>query len=95
MLDGNKEMADILKGITDEATAKAAAPKLKAVVSKIKAFGEQMATFAEPSEALKKRMTAEYFPAMQQAQAAMMEQMKRLEAKPELLALIKDSLPSE
>jgi undecaprenyl pyrophosphate synthase len=94
VIDGNRQFADLLTSITDVETARAAAPKLQATVDSLKAAGEKMETFAEPTEAMKKRMDEEFTPAMAEAQNRITAQMERLEQLPEAMAVIDPILAS-
>ena len=94
VIDGNKQFADLLTSITDVESARAAAPKLQAAINSLKAAGEKMETFAEPTEAMKKRMDTEFTPAMAEAQTRITAQMERLEQLPEAMAVIEPILAS-
>ncbi len=94
VIDGNREMAELLKGIKDVETATAAAPKLQAAIDRLKAAGKQMETFAEPTEAMKERMAKEFDPAMAEAQGVTQTEAERLGAMPEVMAIIGPVLAS-
>lgn len=87
-----REMSAILTSVTDEASAKAAVPKIEAVRTKMRDCAKRAKTVRMPDAATEKRLnesmlavTAEVMPSMAASQA-------RLAAHPELMAIIGPAL---
>jgi len=60
MIDKVKEITAVMKGITDQASAKAAAPKLKTLGEELKALGEQAQKMKQPSPEEEKKLKEKY-----------------------------------
>ncbi|HSI36616.1 MAG: hypothetical protein ACAI43_03590 [Phycisphaerae bacterium] len=60
MIDKIKEITSVMKGITDQASAKAAAPKLKTLGEELKAMGEQAQKMKQPSPEEEKKLKEKY-----------------------------------
>ena len=87
-----KEMTSVLKGVKDEASAKAASPKLKSIaedLDKLKKEGEKMGKPSkEQEEAMKKKYEKEMEPIMKD----FMTEMMRVSMDPKLAPHLKDAM---
>lgn len=73
-----KEMTDVMKTVKDEASAKAAAPKIKAIADRMKALGEEAKKMSEPSKEEAQRLKEKYEPQMKEAMSAFMGEVMRI-----------------
>jgi hypothetical protein len=90
-----KEVATILEGVTDEASAQAAKPKLQAISTQLKELKTKMDQLPKPSADEEKRLKEKYEPQMKEMMPKLMAQMMRVAMDPKLGPIIKDSLPSD
>jgi hypothetical protein len=65
MIQSLSDMADILEGVKDKDSAKAAAPKLEAAAAKLEAVGKRAATLKEPSKEDQEKLMKKYGPELQ------------------------------
>ncbi|MGI9013444.1 MAG: hypothetical protein ACR2GY_04250 [Phycisphaerales bacterium] len=92
MVANIKEMGSILTGITDEASAKAAVPKIEAVRAKMRDAGERAKNVPMPDEATEKRIEAAMAKDMSEAMETIFNAQQRLMQQPELLAIIEPAM---
>ncbi|MEX2214390.1 MAG: hypothetical protein WD768_09700 [Phycisphaeraceae bacterium] len=78
-----KELASVLEGVTDTASAKAAKPKIDAIVAELKAIGERSKALPEPDEATKKKIMEKMKTELTSAMMKMQEAMMKLATNPE------------
>jgi hypothetical protein len=92
MVANMKEMAAILTGITDEASAKAAVPKIEAVRAKMRDCGQRAKNVPKIDAATEKRIGESMQAGMQEAMASIAAAHQRLVAQPELVAIIEPAM---
>ncbi|MCL4209341.1 MAG: hypothetical protein HRU76_00655 [Phycisphaeraceae bacterium] len=88
MVANMKEMASILTGITDEASAKAAVPRIEAVRAKMQECGRRAKEVPPIDAATEQRIAKMFEKEMGEAMQSIFAAQQRLMAKPELLAII-------
>jgi outer membrane PBP1 activator LpoA protein len=94
-LDKLNEVATILEGVKDEASAKEAKPKLAAIAARLKELKTKMDQLPKPSADEEKRLREKYEPQVRELLPKLQTQMARVALDPKLGPLIKDSLPNE
>ena len=77
------QMADIMVGVKDEATAKAAAEKILKLEPQLKFLGARAQKLGDPNPALEKELEAKYKPKMEEIQGKMLKAMIGLAENPE------------
>src|SRR5437773_7521802 len=87
-----KEMVSVLKGVTDESSAKAAGPKLEAISTDMKNLQAEMKKLSAPPKEKQEDLAKKYVPEMMSAQAELMKEMTRISADPKLAKVIGDSM---
>ena len=87
-----KEMGVILTGITDEASAKAAVPKIEAVRGKMRDAGKRAKTVPKIDAATEKRIADATQRDMAEAMESIGAARERLMARPELIAIIEPAM---
>lgn len=87
-----KEMGAILTGITDEASAKAAVPKIDAVRAKMRDAGQRAKKVPKIDAATEQKIANDTQQGMGEAMAAISAAQQRLITKPELMAIIEPAL---
>ncbi len=83
-----KEMAAILNGVTDEASAKAAVPKIDAVRAKMRDCAKRAKAAPKIDAATEAKINATMQATMTEAMASFATSQQRLASKPELLEII-------
>lgn len=91
-IDLREELAGILEGITDEASAKAASSKIEGWVADQKKLSERMESLDEPSAEEGKAMQEKYQGRMAAASARLHKQMQRLMMNPKLAPAIGEAM---
>jgi PHP family Zn ribbon phosphoesterase len=94
-IDKMKEMVDIFKGITDEASANAAKPKLKKLGEEMKAIKAKADKLGKPTAEQQTALKAKYEPEMKQLTADMFGHVMRVGMDPKLGPIIKDAMPGD
>jgi hypothetical protein len=79
-----KEMGTIMKGITDEASAMAAEPKVDALVKKMEQIARRGQALATPTKEQVEALTNKYRSDMQEAMTSMMPEVMRMMTNPKL-----------
>jgi hypothetical protein len=79
-----KQMTATLSGITTEATAKAAAPRIKLLREKMELIEKQMSALGSPSPEVRKRLEAKYEKEIETQMGEMMKQGMRIAMNPQL-----------
>jgi len=72
------EVTGVLKGVTDEASAKAAAPKLKKFAAEMEALKKEMDAMPKPTTAEEQALKSKYETPLQQAAMAFMKETMRV-----------------
>jgi hypothetical protein len=78
-----QEMADVLKTVKDESSAKAAAPKIKALSADLKEIQKKMEAM-KPSEAEQKRLAEAHMKPMMEAMGQLVQESMRIGMDPKL-----------
>lgn len=92
MIANLKEMATIMSGITDEASAKAAVPKIEAVRVKMRDAGKRAQNVPKIDSATEKKISDAMEAAAMEAMKTIGAAQERLMARPELMAIIEPAL---
>lgn len=87
-----KEMGVILNGITDEASAKAAVPKIEALRVKMREAGKRAKSVPKIDAATEKRIGEANQKAMAEAIESIAASQQKLMAHPELIAIIEPAM---
>ena len=87
-----KEMGTILSGITDEASAKAAVPKIEAVRAKMRDAAKRAKTVPKIDAATEQRIAETNQKDMAEAMQTIGAARERLMAQPELVAIIEPAM---
>jgi surfactin synthase thioesterase subunit len=87
-----KEMGVILNGITDEASAKAAVPKIEALRAKMRDAGKRAKNVPKIDAATEKKIEETNEKAMGEAMESIGAAQQKLMAHPELLAIIEPAM---
>lgn len=87
-----KEMGEILTGITDEASAKAAVPKIEAVRAKMRDAGKRAKSVPKIDAATEKRIEEASRQSMTEAMESIGAAKARLMSRPELLEIIEPAM---
>jgi hypothetical protein len=92
MTTNMQEMAAILDSVADEATAKAAVPRIDAVRAKMRDCARRARTVPRPDAATEQRINAAAETVQREVMPALMATRRRLEARPELMAILAPAL---
>jgi len=92
MIANMKEMGAIMNSITDEASAKAAVPKIDAVRAKMRGCRDRAQKAPKLSGAEEQKFNAQMESGMQEAMAVLGPARARLMTQPELMAIIEPAL---
>ena len=85
-------MTGLLEGVTDKESAEKAKPEFTKLNGKGQALKARADKLGEPSPEEEDALKAKYGPQMEEVGKKMMTQMMRLMAKPEAMAVLKDSM---
>jgi hypothetical protein len=85
-----KELVATLEGIKDEASAKAAKPKLVSVTQQMQKLNERMAKLPKPAEGDLKSMESKYGKEMEELQPKMVAAMMRIQFDPAIQKELSD-----
>jgi hypothetical protein len=91
MMGNFRKMAEILEGVTDEASAKAAVPKIEAVRASMRDIAKRSQGVKTDAERDRKMMET-MGPEMAELQGRMMAARERLMEKPELMAILEPAM---
>jgi len=92
MVANMKEMGAILTSITDEASAKAAVPKIEAVRAKMRGCRDRAEKLPKPDAATEEKLGAAMQAGMMEAMTSIGAAQARLASQPELLAIIEPAM---
>ena len=87
-----QEMSAILTGVTDEASAKAAVPKIAAVRAKMRDCAKRARAVPRPDAETEKRLNEASQAMQREVMPKMLEARQRLETQPELMAILAPAL---
>jgi hypothetical protein len=87
-----KEMGAILNGITDEASAKAAVPKIEALRAKMRDAGQRAKKVPKIDSATEQKIGESMQAGVMEAMASIVAAQEKLSARPELLAIIEPAM---
>lgn len=87
-----KEMGVILTGVTDEASAKAAVPKIEALREKMRDAAKRAKSVPKIDAATEEKIGASMQAGMQEAMTSIATAQQRLMSQPELMAIIEPAL---
>lgn len=85
-----KDMVDTLETVKDEASAKAAKPKLQSIADKMKDIEKRQREIGMPNEKEMKELGAKYGKEMEEIQKKLMGQMMRIAFDPKIQAQLQD-----
>jgi hypothetical protein len=83
-----KKLTAVLQGVKDEASAKAAVPKIEAIAKDMKALMEDMEKMGEPSKEEMEKLTKKYKSDAEKAGLDLMKEMARISTDPKLAAVL-------
>ena len=89
-LSTTKEMVTVLEGVKDEASAKAAKPKLKSLAEQLNDYNARQAKLPAMTEAELKTLESKYGKEMEETQKKLMGQLMRIQFDPKLFAELND-----
>jgi hypothetical protein len=92
MVANMKEMGVILNGITDEASAKAAVPKIEAVRAKMRDCGQRAKKVPKIDVATEQKIGESMQAGMMEAMGTIMAAQQKLAERPELMAIIEPAM---
>ena len=92
-VDKMEEMVEVMKGIKDEASAKAARPKMEQIKKDMEAIKAKSQALGEPSADVKKKLAEKHKPQMEKLASEMMKEMMRIGFDPKIAPHIKDTMP--
>lgn len=92
MTTNMQEMAAILDSVADEASAKAAVPRIDAVRAKMRDCARRARAVPRPDAATEQRLNAAAEAVQRDVMPALMASRQRLEARPELMAILAPAL---
>lgn len=87
-----QEMSAILASVTDEASAKAAVPRIDAVRTKMRDCARRARAVPRPDAATEQRINAASEAVQRDIMPALMTTRQRLDARPELMAILAPAL---
>lgn len=87
-----REMSSILTSVTDEASAKAAVPRIEAVRMKMRDCAKRAKTVSMPDAATEERLNASMLAVQEEVMPSIVAANARLAAQPELMAIIGPAL---
>ena len=85
-----KQIVTVLDGVKDEASAKSASPKLKALMEQLNSINERQAKLGTPTEAEFTALESKYGKEMEELQQKMVGNMFRIMADPKINAVLND-----
>ena len=94
-MDKMKEMVEVLKTIKDEASAKAARPKMEKIKKEMDEIKKKADALGEPPADVKKKLQEEHKAEMEKLFGEMMQEMMRIGMDPKLAPHVKDAMPSK
>lgn len=92
MMASLQETIDLLKSCKDEASAKAAEPKLKAMGKKMEALKKRADALGKPSKEQDEAIKKKFGEKLIESVFGMMGEMARIEGDPKMKAVLKDSM---
>ena len=87
-----QELSTILTGVTDEASAKAAVPKIDAVRAKMRDCARRARAVPRPDAATEQRINEASLAVQRDIMPAVFAARQRLDARPELMAILAPAL---
>jgi hypothetical protein len=90
-----KKMVEIMKGVKDEPTAKAAESKMKDLEKEMAAVDAKQSKLGEPSAEEQKRLEEKYGPELAKLMGEMMSEGMRIALDPNLSKHLKDAMPAK
>jgi len=87
-----REMSAILAGVTDEASARAAVPRIGAVRTKMRDCARRARAVPRPDAAAEQRLDAAAEAMQREVMPAVLADRQRLQARPELMAILAPAL---
>lgn len=87
-----REMSSILTSVTDEASAKAAVPRIEAVRMKMRDCAKRAKTVSMPDAATEQRLNAAMLAVQEEVMPSIVAANARLAEQPELMAIIGPAL---
>ena len=92
MIASMEKLNTILDGVQDEASAKAAKPKIEALSKQMDALGQRMEKLGEPSEAQQKELTAKFGKKMEKLGPKMIGNMMRISMNPQFAEHLQEAM---
>ena len=92
MLGQMKEMVEVLKGVKDEASAKAAKPKLEALKKEFDAMKDEADKMPAPSADVEKKMKEKFEPELEKLRNELVTEMTRIGSDPKLAAQLEGAM---
>jgi hypothetical protein len=93
-LDKMEEMVAVLKGIKDEASAKAARPKMQQIKKDMEQIKVKAKALGEPPADVKQKLQEKHKQQVEKVTGEMMQEMMRIGFDPKIAPHMKDALPS-
>ena len=92
-IDKMQQFADVLKTIKDEASAKAARPKLEKIKKEMDELKKKADTLGNPPPEVKKKLEEKYKKDMEKVSGELAGQMMRIGMDPKIAPHLKDAMP--
>jgi hypothetical protein len=93
-IDKMEEMVEVLKGIKDEASAKAARPKMEQIKKDMDEIKAKSKALGEPPADVKQKLAEKHKQELEKVTGEMMKEMMRIGFDPKIAPHLKDTLPS-
>ena len=93
-IDKTEEMVELLKSIKDEASAKAARPKMEQIKKDMEAIKKKADALGEPPAEVKKKLAEKHKPQMEKLASEMMKEMMRIGFDPKIAPHVRDVMPT-
>jgi hypothetical protein len=87
-----KEMTSVLKGVTDETSAKAAAPKLRSISEQMRKLQDEIKKLGEPTPEVKKELATKYEGQVRDVSMEFFKELSRIGMNPKLAGPINDAM---
>ncbi len=92
-IDKMEEMVEVLKGIKDEASAKAARPKMEQIKKDMEELQKKSKALGEPPADVKQKLQEKHKAQLEKVTSEMMKEMMRIGLDPNIAPHVKDAMP--
>ena len=93
-IDKTEEMVEVLKSIKDEASAKAARPKMEQIKKDMEELKKKANALGEPPADVKAKLQEKHKPEMEKLFGEMMKEVMRIGLDPKIAPHVRDVMPS-